>query len=438
MPPQSPVKILFVGDMHLGRRASRIPDRVWTLGGLEPHDLSPLGTWRRVVQAALDEQVQLVALAGDLVHQDDDLFEARAHLEAGIKRLTAAGIAVAAVAGNHDTRILPALAQVIGNLHLLGPGGTWSSLLVDTGVRLVGWSFPARHHSLSPLREAPPAPEAGVVTLGLLHADLDAARSDYAPVSRRELELVGYQGWCLGHIHLPDPVPDAVDPRRPFYLGSISGSIPTESGAHGPVLATINPDGAVHWVRLPLAPLRWEAADLAVDNLDLGRDQRDQAAHLRDHLLQRVQELALDTRRAGPETRALGLRLRLTGHHPAADVLHQVAGALDREDLVTLVEGRVVFVERITCDAQVSVDLAGLARRGDPVGLVARQIISLEAAAADSEALVARARLVVDQLNAPPELEYQAWTDDDLRTHLIRVGRETLNALLNQNGGRLP
>ncbi len=84
MPPQSPVSILFVGDMHLGRRASRVPDSACEMGQFKRAELSPRAAWSRVVQAAIDHQVQAVALAGDLVDQDDDLFEARAVLEQGI------------------------------------------------------------------------------------------------------------------------------------------------------------------------------------------------------------------------------------------------------------------------------------------------------------------------------------------------------------------
>jgi len=435
MPPESPVKILFVGDMHLGRSASRIPVNALELGEFSAQDISPLGAWRRVVQTAIADGVQAVALAGDLVHNDDDVFEARAHLESGIRQLNDAGIDAVAVAGNHDTRVLPALAAIIDGLHLLGPGGTWGAFAINDNLRLVGWSFPARHHTISPLQQSPPPPEPGLVTLGLLHADLDAARSDYAPVTSTALTAVGYQGWALGHVHDPDPEPDAQMSGRPFYLGSITGATPNETGAHGPVLATVSATGEVRWQRRVLAPLRWEHRTVALDDLTTA-DEQDLATDLRNHLLQWVSRLDLGDAWRDQDAHALGLRLTLTGAHPRADALQRAAASFSREELVTMVAGCVVFIEKIVSEVTVPVDLATLARRDDPPGLVAREILSMRDRDPASAPLLAQARLAVAQVSAPAGLDHDAWTDDDLRTHLIQAGQRALNALLAQDGGQ--
>ena len=99
MSPESTTRILFVGDMHLGRSPSGLSDRVLEAAGLTRQDLGPAEAWRRIVQAALDLDVDAVALAGDLVEGDNARFEAFGHLESGVARLAAAGITVAAVAG---------------------------------------------------------------------------------------------------------------------------------------------------------------------------------------------------------------------------------------------------------------------------------------------------------------------------------------------------
>ena len=153
MPPESSVRILFVGDMHLGRLPSSVPQAVIDQGGFSPRDLGPAAAWQRIVDAALSHRVHAVALAGDLVDRDNAMFEAYGPLATGIRRLTEHGVLVAAVAGNHDTEVLPRLAAEIPDFHLLGPGGTWSEMNIsgDQGfnVQLVGWSFPARHHTAS-------------------------------------------------------------------------------------------------------------------------------------------------------------------------------------------------------------------------------------------------------------------------------------------------
>jgi len=418
------VKILFVGDMHLGRNASRVPPGALAQGHLDAADLTPAAAWQGVVDTAREHDVRAVALAGDLVHHDDDLFEARALLETGIVSLNEAGIEVVAVAGNHDTLVLPKLAASIAGLHLLGPGGTWTTFAVTPRVRLAGWSFPAPHHTASPLETAPPPPETGTVTLGLLHADLDTTNSDYAPVSSAALAAIGYQGWALGHIHVPSPTPAPEAPHTPFYLGSINGSSPNETGSHGPVLATIGADGGLTWTRLPLAPMRWEHLVLDLSTLLPNDDPRAFDLDLSSHLLAEVCRLDVG------HARALGLRVTLTGTHPQADELQRALAKFTPDDLVTLNQRCAVFIEKITNEVTIPLDLEALARRSDLPGLVAREILSLlgdDPAAAD---LLRRARAA---LSAPPLGTHPLATtpnDAELRQLLCRTGRQTLNTLL--------
>jgi len=442
MPSPSPVvKILFVGDMHLGRRASRIPDRALEMAQCSLAEIGPEGAWDRVVETAITQEVQAIAFAGDLVHRADDMFEAKALLERGVRKLKAAGITVVAVAGNHDTLILPALAEVIEGLHLLGPQATWSTHTIAPGVQLVGWSFPARHHTASPLLQTPPAPKPGVITIGLLHADLNAASSNYAPVAARDLLDVGYDGWALGHIHTPDPKPNDATSNHPFYLGSITGAIPTETGAHGPVLATITPGQPVHWQRLPLAPLRWEHLNL---------DAVDFSAEVVPDLLAFISDLKLDEAWAQQNAHVLALRITLVGTHEQAAAINRTCAQLKSDDLVTTNDGRVVFIEKITGEMTVPWDLVSLAKLEDPPGLIARQIIALQNYKQNhkqnhklnhdeaSNTLLADARLAIEAIVQPNGLAAEPWSDEKIRGHLIAVGRQSLNTLLSQRRGEAP
>src|SRR5690606_1937215 len=97
------VRILCAGDLHLGRRSSRVP---WDGDGAAG---SCAEAWMRLVECAIRERVDLVALSGDLVDHDNRWFEAFGPLERGLKRLADAGIPVYAVAGNHDYDTLPHL-----------------------------------------------------------------------------------------------------------------------------------------------------------------------------------------------------------------------------------------------------------------------------------------------------------------------------------------
>ena len=439
MPPESSVRILFVGDMHLGRLPSRVPDAALDQGSMNLRDLGPGAAWERIVDAALSHQVHAVALAGDLVEGNNAMFEAYGPLATGVRRLVDKGVTVAAVAGNHDTVALPRLAAEIEDFHLLGPGGTWSMVEIsgDDGfsVRLAGWSFPAKHHSASPLLHDPPPPEG--ITFGLLHADLDASRSKYAPVRGSELQGAGYQGWFLGHIHKPEAIPTD---RAPFYLGSVTGLKPTETGTHGPVLVQVSGGGAFTGHRLPLAPLRWEHPDLDCTNLD------DPASRIEDHLLRRLRLLFKELESALDEVRALGVRITLTGTVTDPAALENVLRNIDSDRLVTLHEGTVCFVQKIHNRVTARVDLAELARRADPPGLLARQILVLEdpgkpIPGVDDPAAMA-AELLEDACQALAKVdgdsafnalsEEEKSTTADIRRMLARTGRLALAGLLDQ------
>ena len=417
MPPESSVRILFVGDMHLGRLPSRVPPAALDQGGMNLRDIGPAGTWKRIVDAAIELEVDAVALAGDLVERDNAMFEAYGPLATGVRKLVEQGILVAGVAGNHDTRVLPKLAAEIDGFHLLGSGGTWSTLPISgkdgLTVNLAGWSFPSPHYTASPLLTAPPQPDG--ITFGLLHADLFDGGSRYAPVKSADLQSVGYRGWFLGHIHKPDPIPTD---GTPFYLGSVTGLKPTETGCHGPVLVQVDRGGNIEARRLPLATLRWEERDL--DCSDLADPAIDLAAHLL-HVLQSLHdtlENELD------ETRALGMRVTLTGEVDDPAALEKAARGFEFGKAVLRLGETVLFVQKITNRVTARIDMLQVAGRSDPPGLLARQILALE-----------------NPLQSVPGISDPAALVDDLvataRRTIGKVDRETAFAPLVGEGGDL-
>jgi len=420
--PAPTTRILFVGDMHLGTHPSRVPADVG-----DPRALGPAGAWSRTVDAALAHRVHAVALAGDVVNKRNALFEAAAALRPGLERLHEAGITALAVAGNHDTRALPGLLRGGAPLRLLGNDGTWEECLIGDGsgprVRIVGWSFPRERWETSPLATPPPPARADLPTFGLLHADLDAATSRYAPVSGAALAAIGYDGWLLGHIHTPGAVPTD---GRPFYLGSLVGLDPTETGEHGPLLVTVGPGGAIDRQRLPLAPLRWERWEFPAPANATSADD------LQEHLLavfeQRTVALGLE-----PGT-ALGVRVVLTGAVAHPLVVADAAAVLEPPPVH--LGGVTVFVDRIDTDLRTELDLADLARGDDPPALLARRILALESDGSDSDpALVADLLERLREADAgardlAPGAQRKAAEETELRRLGARSARRLLHRVL--------
>src|SRR5688572_2314136 len=94
--------ILFVGDVHLGRRPARVPSLA--AAGLGIDDLSPRAALAAVVREARERDVDAVVFLGDVVDGEDNYLEAYGPLARGVRELVEAGVAVLAVAGNHDVR----------------------------------------------------------------------------------------------------------------------------------------------------------------------------------------------------------------------------------------------------------------------------------------------------------------------------------------------
>jgi DNA repair exonuclease SbcCD nuclease subunit len=410
--------LLAIGDMHLGRPPTALPA---DLRG-QADQLGPQAAWSRAVDEAVRREVDAVLLAGDLVDQNRDFFVAYGQLKRGIETLAAAGIRVLAVAGNHDTEVLPRLAAEIEGLELLGAEGQWQSTPVGD-VTVMGWSFPRPQVRTSPLRDLPALPEVGT-TLGLLHCDLDQADSIHAPVARRELEDSDARAWLLGHIHRPDDL----DEDRPIgYLGSITALRASETGRRGPWLVQVEGrDFAVD--HLPLAPLRYESIEIDCSDLE-------DASALPERVVatarERLEILAGDDFTPA----AVGLRVTLTGQTPAAASLGDAARELAADDRAWEEQGIACFIQKIDSAVLPRIDLRRLSRQSDPTGLLARRLIALEDP--ESEEYQRLVRLARESMS--PVLRAREFSDLDgpvddaaIADWLLRAGRLALIRLVAQ------
>ena len=419
-----PLKILAVGDMHLGRRPSRLPEEL----SKESKSLGPNRAWERIVSAAIEGEVNAVVLAGDVVNTDDDFYEAYRNLKKGVNKLTTAGIQVLGVAGNHDAKVLPRLVESLPEFKLLGEGGKWESAQLEgegQSVTLWGWSFPSRTVKESPLAGASFNTNPGI-NLGLLHCDRGQTTSHYAPVSNEELNNAGLDGWLLGHIHKPDKL-EAPNPSG--YLGSITGMDPGEPGPHGPWLLTIETgriESVEQWV---LAPLRWESIDVDIEGIEEPEDAETRVLNcLRDLDAERVA-----TSKEPPS--ALGLRITFTGRSQFGSA---AAALLDSEKIIFTGEKSTdFFVERVTSLTRPEIDLEEIAKQNDPSGLLSKQLLLLDLPIGDPslETLLEKTRDKLQTRNkdrhwdgVKPEI-----LDDEFLVDLIRrTGFPLLEKMLAQ------
>jgi DNA repair protein SbcD/Mre11 len=414
-----PLKLLAVGDLHLGRRPGGLPTDLTDLAAGRAY--GPAAALERIVATAIAERVDVVALAGDLVERDEDLFEAYGDLYRGVAALTEAGIRVVGVAGNHDVRVLPRLADEVSGFTLLGRGGVWESLELrspdGTAMVLHGWSFPRPDVTTSPLRGQRFARDRRVA-IGLLHCDRDQRTSRHAPVASRELADAGLDAWLLGHIHKPD----ALSVSTPSgYLGSATALRRSETGARGPWLYTVSATGIVgvdHW---PLAPLRWEPLDIDMTGVADVDDAR-------GHLLNAIRAIAAPIADRPMRPDLIGLRVRLGGRTSHRSAIARHLDIADLADLANVPVGPSLraFVGTMRDAMLPDVDLATLARQPDPAGLMARRLLLLGGAGSDAAPRGHRDTGNTDDAGGPADHD-----DAAARAALLERARRRLTAVAN-------
>lgn len=273
---------LAAADIHLGNGSSGVK-RTDTFRAEWAEQTVPFSSataaWYRLVDAAVDHQVDAVLLAGDLIDRENHFFHGRAALLDGFRRLQQYSIPVVMVAGNHDHIVLPEImdSNPMDGVYLLGRKGTWEEQVLELKgqpVSVVGWSFPSSHVRYNPLTRFT-LPDSGHPRIGLLHGDAGLLNSTYAPFELASLRTGGVDCWVLGHIHKPQQV--AQHPLA-FYPGSPQAMSAKETGVHGAVLLRSD-----SWTTetLSLSTVRFERLEVDISG---ALDQTDANVHLQDAL----------------------------------------------------------------------------------------------------------------------------------------------------------
>ncbi len=433
------MRVLCTGDLHIGRRPTRLPD------GVDGRAHTCARAWEDVVAYAIDQQVEVLALSGDVVDRANRYFEALDPLKRGLERLAESGIVTVAVAGNHDFDVLPQLERVLAreSFRLIGRGGQWQRETVTSrageSLHVDGWSFPAEHWPDDPLAAYPRVVRDDVPVLGLLHADLDVTGSRYAPVRLADLRTCPVDVWLLGHVHAPARHGIAHG-ATVLYPGSPQAMDPGEPGLHGVWMLDIV-SGAPPVVRqIPLATVRYETLTIDVTGALDGDELRTTVVN---ELGAAVTHIVSES---GP-LRHLVIRLRVTGR----TALHGRA-ASELDDMIrdyTRTEGEATaYVEQVVDATRPEYDLLEIAKGTDAPGALARLLIEISSEGATSHALLHDARNVAAQVRSTrayrglplsPEARQSAGdvpsgVDDDtaLRQLLASQANTLLDTLLMQ------
>lgn len=360
------IRVLCAGDIHIGRRSSRVRDVVRTADA-----------WRDIVDNAIKLQVDLVALSGDIIDQESKSYEALGPMQHGLLRLSEAGIETVAVAGNHDYDVLVRLASITGTdrFHLLGKNGQWERFtLFKNGSPLLhidGWSFPSKHVHQAPLFSYVTQPDDGVPVMGLLHGDVGESNSSYAPINLQELWANPFTFTLLGHIHMPR-VFMGTEGKQALYPGSPYALDPGEPGIHGCWIAEIEPGDRVSLKQVSVSPVQYTSNEVSLDGVS---DETGFQSRLSDALTALAKKSSQEY--GSSALKLVSARLECIGQSSA----HRMVEGWIARALLGLGQFQVgniyVEVDMLTSSVRPLIDLHKRAKGTDPVAEAAKIILAL-------------------------------------------------------------
>jgi exonuclease SbcD len=258
-------KFLHAADIHLDSPLRGLA----RYEGVPADDvrLASRTAFENLIEAAIDEEVAFVILAGDLFDGDWPDFGTGLFFCAAMGRLEKAGIDVYLLYGNHDAEsVLTRKLPLPGNVHVFGTRKAETFTHGSTWAVIHGWSYREKD-TRGNLAAAYPAAVPNTFNVGVLHTALGGRppHASYAPCSLQDLSSKGYDYWALGHVHEFEVVS-----KTPMVVfpGNLQGRSVRELGPRGAVLITVKDDRIVgEPERIFLDSIRWSRVDVDVSGV---------------------------------------------------------------------------------------------------------------------------------------------------------------------------
>lgn len=411
------MKLLHSADLHLDS----------PMRGLVAYDSAPIDQLRlatrvalgNLVDAAVEEQVDAVLLAGDIFDGDWPHYGTGVHFVSEMGRLREAGIPVVIVTGNHDAESkLTKSLRLPGNVRMLDTRKPQTVTFEDIGLAVHGQGY-AMPAVLDDLSIGYPAPAAGMLNVGLLHTSADGrpGHERYAPCSVSALAQRGYDYWALGHVHHREVL--HADPPIVFP-GNVQGRGLRETGPKGATLIELREDGTISFEHRVLDCVRWDL--ITVDAA--GCADRDAVCERVAHA---VRQSAGD---AGD--RLLAARVKIAGMTDAHRALVADVERLRYEVIAAAadVAAQQVWIESVALDTTASHELAH--GGDDAVGELIQELEELSSEDGSIGELLAPLAPLADALPASVLANFDPRDAETVRELMADVSRSLPVALLER------
>ncbi|MGB1926851.1 MAG: metallophosphoesterase family protein [Rubripirellula sp.] len=387
---------------------------------------STFASFEKIVTVAIDRGVDFVVIAGDVYDSAEHSLRAQIRFRDSLERLSAAGIPVYMIHGNHDPLdswdaklTLPKTAFRFG-------GETVGKQSVRRGEELLadiyGISFPTREVEENLATQFKREGNAEF-SIGLLHCNVGGQQNhdNYAPCSLDDLINAGMDYWALGHVHTRHVIKQ--EGPAVVYPGNIQGRSIRETGERGCYHVEVEAGNKIQLHFVPTEIIQWFSEDQA--SIDANPVETLEA------LLETLQEKKESLREDAEKRPCIG-RMRIEGRcklhaqlaNSKQDFLDTLrAGEADRSDCV--------WVESINLATKNLVEIDQRRQVDDFVGDF------LQAAHAIKEdAVVDRIRtLLLEQPESKKILDQiGTFSDDELKALIESAEQMGLDDLLSEEG----
>ena len=358
-------KFIHTADIHLDS----------PLRGLSHYEGAPVDAIRGatrealkgLVRTAIDERVAFLVIAGDLFDGDWDDYNTGLFFASQMSKLREKHIRVFSLAGNHDaaSRITKTL-KMPDNVHRFATSRPETVTLQDIGVALHGQGFP-RPEVTDNLAVHYPTARKGLYNIGVLHTSATGrpGHEPYAPCKIQDLASKAYDYWALGHIHKREIL---LESPWIIFPGNIQGRHIRETGPKGCTLVIVEDNGSTTIEEVHLDVIRWAQIDVDVTGAVTG-----------DEVMVKVRS-AIEKGSGDSDGRLLATRVTVTGACRAHEVLNEQHERWINQIRAeaTDIGGTGVFIEKVTLQTTLPVNLEKLASSESPVGDLLRFINTVE------------------------------------------------------------
>lgn len=227
-------------------------------------------SFEKAVNFAIDNDVDLVLLAGDTFDSIHPTPQSKIFFANQIKRLVYRQIQVVMVLGNHDySQIDDLLLNESPYFKIIGSNEQIEQVDFMTKsqykYRVVGFSYQHNHITEDIIAKYPPK-STSIYTIGLAHAGMKQSSVDqnnYAPFTLNEVKDLNYDYFALGHIHLRQ-----VLSQEPWivYSGNLQGRHVNEKDAKGFYFGQVDEQSQNTQLQfIDVSPIVWQTVDLTLD-----------------------------------------------------------------------------------------------------------------------------------------------------------------------------